>query len=99
MVAIKTQIDVEADNLADATIEGTRISVFQIVESHYYLEQSLDYIADAFNLSLAQIHTALAFYHEHKESFDQAVLDYYKENDPEFVPQVIKRMQQFGHRL
>jgi len=96
MVAIKTQIEVEADNLADATLEATRISVFQIAESHYYLEQSIDYIADAFNLTLAQIHTALAFYHEHKAIFDQAILDYYKENDPAFVPEIEKRLQELG---
>jgi len=55
-------------------IEGTRISVQQIVEHHERFHWAPEKIARAFRLSLAQVYAALTYYHEHKEEIDQ-VLD------------------------
>lgn len=55
-------------------VEGTRIRVSDIMVQHVYGDQSPEQIRAAFpHLTLAQIHSALAYYHDHKEEIHAEV--------------------------
>lgn len=56
----------------EAIIEGTRIAVWHVVEYHYKLGMSVEEIlADWDYLTPAQVFSALAYYHDHKEEIDR----------------------------
>ena len=50
-----------------ARLEGRRISVLQIAERALDLEQPPEQIADQLDVSLAEVHAALAYYYEHPD--------------------------------
>lgn len=52
-------------------IAGTRMSVAVIAEMHLQMGQSLEEIASDYNLSLASVHAALAYYYDHREEIDR----------------------------
>jgi uncharacterized protein (DUF433 family) len=54
-------------------IAGRRITVQNIVIWHERLGMSADEIASEYDLSLADIHTALAYYFDHRDEIDQAI--------------------------
>jgi uncharacterized protein (DUF433 family) len=54
-------------------IAGRRIAVQDIVIWHDRLGMSADEIASEYDLSLADIHTALAYYFSNREAIDQAI--------------------------
>lgn len=51
-------------------IEGRRISVLQVADMIREGDHSAEYVADQFDLSLAEVYTALAYYYEHPEEMD-----------------------------
>lgn len=53
-------------------VSGHRISVAMIACWHHQLGQSTEEIAVTYNLSLAQVHAALAYYYSHRDMIDQA---------------------------
>jgi uncharacterized protein (DUF433 family) len=53
-------------------VAGHRISVAMIACWHHELGQSTEEIAVTYNLSLAQVHAALAYYYSHREEIDRA---------------------------
>lgn len=53
-------------------IAGTRIAVSDVVLMHLRLGQSLEQIAGHYNVSLAALHAAMAYYYDHREEIDQA---------------------------
>ncbi|MFN8473417.1 MAG: DUF433 domain-containing protein [Anaerolineae bacterium] len=52
-------------------IAGHRITVHNIVVWHERLGRSADEIASEFDLSLADIYAALAYYFDHRETIDR----------------------------
>lgn len=55
-----------------ATIEGTRIAVWHIVDYFYKVGLSVEEIlADWDYLTPAQVFSALAYYHDHQEEIDR----------------------------
>lgn len=50
-----------------ARLDGRRVSVFQIGEMHTVAGDTPEEIADQLSLSLADVHTALAYYYEHPD--------------------------------
>lgn len=55
-----------------AIIEGTRIAVWHIVGYYYKVGMSIDEILmDWDYLTPAQVFSALAYYHDHKDEIDQ----------------------------
>jgi uncharacterized protein (DUF433 family) len=65
-------VKVEGVNGGAATIEGTRIAVWHIVEYYYKVGLSVEEIfADWDYLKPAQVFSALAYYHDHKEEVDE----------------------------
>ena len=54
-------------------ISGRRISVADVAVWHEQLRLSADEIAAEYDLSLAEIHAALAYYFDHREDVDRAI--------------------------
>ena len=50
-----------------ARLEGRRISVYGIGESYVEVGTSPEEIADQLDISLAEVHAALAYYYEHPD--------------------------------
>ena len=61
-------------------IAGHRITVQNIVIWHEWMGRTVDEIANDYNLSLADVYAALAYYHDHREEIDKSIKD-----DEEFV--------------
>lgn len=56
----------------DATIEGTRIAVWHVVDYYYKVGMTVEeFLADWDYLNPASVFSALAYYHDHKEEIDQ----------------------------
>ncbi len=56
-------------------IAGRRITVQNIMIWHERMGRSADEIADDYDLSLAEIYAALAYYFDHREEVDASVAD------------------------
>ncbi len=54
-------------------ISGHRITVQQIATWHERLGQSVDDIATEYDLSLSDVHAALAYYFDHREAIDRSL--------------------------
>ena len=55
-----------------AVIEGTRIAVWHIVGYYYKVGMSVeDIVAEWYYLTPAQVFSALAYYHDHKQEIDE----------------------------
>ncbi len=54
-------------------IVGTTLTVEDIAITMIYHQQDPDGIAEWYNLSLAQVHAALAYYYTHKEEIDASM--------------------------
>lgn len=61
-------------------IAGHRISVQNIVIWHEWMGHTVDEIANDYNLRIADVYAALAYYHDHREEIDKDIKD-----DDEFV--------------
>jgi uncharacterized protein (DUF433 family) len=56
-------------------LAGRRISVEDIAVWHERMGKSVDEIAAEYDLSLAEVHAALAYYFDHKAEIDQQLAD------------------------
>lgn len=56
-------------------IAGTRITVADVAIMYLRMGQSLVEIAGKYQLSLAAVHAAIAFYYDHKALIDQQIWD------------------------
>jgi uncharacterized protein (DUF433 family) len=56
-----------------ARIAGRRISVEDIAIWHVRLGKTVDEICAEFNLSLAEVHAALAYYYDHQSEIERAI--------------------------
>lgn len=54
-------------------IAGTRITVADVAIMYLQMGQSLEEIAGKYQLSLASVHAAMAFYYDHREEIDQRI--------------------------
>ena len=54
-------------------IAGRRIAVQHIVVWHDRLRMTADEIATEYDLSLADVYTALAYYHDHQDDINAAI--------------------------
>ncbi len=53
-------------------IAGTRITVADVALMYGRLGHSLEEIAGTYDLSLASVYAAMAYYHDHRSEIDQA---------------------------
>ena len=56
-------------------VAGTRITVEDIVLMHLRLGLSLVEIAGKYDLPLAPVHTAMAYYYDHQDDIDRSIAD------------------------
>lgn len=54
-------------------IAGRRITVADVAIMYLRMGQSLEEIAGKYQLSLASVHAAMAFYYDHQEEIDQRI--------------------------
>jgi uncharacterized protein (DUF433 family) len=72
-------------------IAGTTLMVQDVAAYHIYRKFTPEIIADQLQLSLAQVHAALAYYYAHQDDIDAQL-----EADLEFARQA--KEQGLGHR-
>lgn len=68
-------------------IAGHRITVQNVAIWHEWLGRSVDEIATEYNLSIADVYAALAYYHDHRKEIDKNIKD-----DEEFVEALRKEI-------
>jgi uncharacterized protein (DUF433 family) len=54
-------------------IVGTTLRVTDLVMAHLFHQRTADEIASDYELSLAQVYAALAYYYEHKAELDEDI--------------------------
>ncbi len=54
-------------------IVGTRFSVGDVVILHYHMGFSVEEIAGKFEIAPAAVHSALAYYHDHRDAIDRSL--------------------------
>jgi len=69
-------------------IAGTRITVADIVLMHRRLGRALEEIAGTYDLPIAGVYAAMAYYYDHKDEIDhsldeeEALAEAFKQNNP-----------------
>lgn len=69
-------------------IAGTRITVADIVLMHRRLGRALEEIAGTYDLPIASVYAAMAYYYDHKNEIDgsldeeEALAEAFKQNNP-----------------
>ena len=56
-------------------LAGTRLSVADVLLMHLRLGQTLEEIAGKYNVLLASLHEAMAFYYDHRDEVDRSIED------------------------
>jgi len=56
-------------------VTGTRIKVHDVVAAHFFGKSSVEWIAENFDISPAQIYAALSYYYDHKEQIDREIAE------------------------
>ncbi|MGH9380411.1 MAG: DUF433 domain-containing protein [Thermoanaerobaculia bacterium] len=54
-------------------IAGTRLTVADVILMHLRLGQSTEEIAGTYDLALAAVHAALAYYYDHRADVDRSI--------------------------
>ena len=69
-----THIEFSADTRGGKPrIAGTRITVADVVLMHRRLDRALEEIAGTYDLPLAAVYAAMAYYYDHKNEIDQSL--------------------------
>jgi uncharacterized protein (DUF433 family) len=79
-------------------IAGTRITVADVVIMRFRQNQSLEEIAGVYDLPLASVHAAMAYYYDHREEIDkgieedEAFADEARRNNPSLLREKLRTM-------
>jgi len=79
-------------------VKGTRITVEDIVVMHLRLGQSIEEIAGNFNLPLAAVHAAMAYYYDHRAEIEKSIDDdftfaeAFRRNNPSLLREKLKAL-------
>lgn len=79
-------------------IAGTRITVEDIVLMHLRLGKSLEQIAGDFDLPLAAVYAAMAYYYDHRDAIDRsleediAFAEAFRKNNPSLLREKLKTL-------
>ncbi len=93
---IETSSDVRSGK---PRISGTRITVEDIAVMHLKLGMSLIEIAGVYELSLAQVYAAMAYYFEHREDIDkrmeeeEALIQEYQRNHTSILQTKLEQLR------
>ncbi len=80
-------------------IKGTRIAVIDIVNRYLEMEESLEDIAQDYNLSLASVYSAMAYYYDHREEIEirraegEAFAQEFTQNHPSLLQEKLKKLK------
>ena len=80
-------------------ISGTRMTVSDIAVMHLQLGQSVDEIAAAYDLPLAAVHAALAYYYDHRDDIeaqiqaDEAFVAAFRRQNPSLLQARLRRLR------
>jgi uncharacterized protein (DUF433 family) len=80
-------------------LAGTRITVADVAIMYLRMGQSLEEIAGKYQLSLAAVYAAIAFYYDHKELIDcqiqddEAFVDAFMRNNPSKLQEKLKTLR------
>lgn len=79
-------------------ISGTRITVADVVLMHLRLGQSLAEIAGKYDLSMAALYAAVAYYYDHQPEIDQSIeedvafAEAFRRNNPSPLQEKLKAL-------
>lgn len=80
-------------------IAGTRITVADISIMHLRLGQSLEEIAGKYDLALADVHAAMAYYYDHRSEVDadiesdEAFAEAFQQKNPSLLQAKLKALR------
>jgi uncharacterized protein (DUF433 family) len=80
-------------------IAGRRITVDDIVIMHRRLGQSVEEIAGKYDVTLADVHAALAYYYDHQAEVDRlieaddTVIEAFQRNNPSKLQEKLKALR------
>jgi uncharacterized protein (DUF433 family) len=80
-------------------LSGTRITVSDVVIWHLRLGQPLEEVAARYDLSLAAVYAAMAYYFDHKAEIDEEIessRSYYDQRKKASVSLVNQKLQAMG---
>jgi len=81
-------------------LSGTRLTVADLVVLHWRLGQSLEEIAGKYDLSLAAVYAAMAYYYDHRTEIDRSIeedsafAEAFRHNNPSLLQE---RLKALGH--
>ncbi|MFN8455241.1 MAG: DUF433 domain-containing protein [Anaerolineae bacterium] len=84
-------------------LANTRLTVADIVLMHLRLGQSLEEIAGKYELSLAAVYAAMAYYHDHRVAIDQSIeedvafAEAFRHNNPSPLQDKLKALRGIGN--
>ena len=100
MTTLNQHIEVSPDvRNGRPRIAGRRITVDDIVIMHRRLGQSVEEIAGKYDVTLADVHAALAYYYDHQAEVDRlietddAVVEAFKRNNPSKLQEKLKALR------
>jgi uncharacterized protein (DUF433 family) len=100
MTTLNQHIEVSPDvRNGRPRIAGRRITVDDIVIMHRRLGQSVEEIAGKYDVTLADVHAALAYYYDHQADVDRlietddAVIEAFKRNNPSKLQEKLKALR------
>ncbi len=67
-------------------IDGHRVRVSDIAVMHVHQGESVEQIAESYQLGLAQIHAALAYYFDHEDEIEREI-----RLDDEMIDEILRR--------
>jgi uncharacterized protein (DUF433 family) len=79
-------------------IAGTRITVADIVLMHRRLGRALEEISGTYDLPLAAVYAAMAYYYDHKDEIDrsldeeEALAEAFKKNNPSLLREKLEAL-------
>jgi uncharacterized protein (DUF433 family) len=79
-------------------ISGTRITVADVVLMHRRLGRALEEIAGTYDLPIAAVYAAMAYYYDHKDEIDQgldeekALAEAFKQNNPSLLREKLEAL-------
>ena len=99
-VVLHTHIEITPDVRGGRPrVADTRIAVADIVLMHLRLGQSLEEIAGRYDLPLAGVYAAMAYYHDHRHEIDsnieedQAFAEAFRHNNPSPLQEKLKNLK------
>ena len=99
-VKLNRHIDITPDvRGGKPRIAGTRITVADVVIMHRRMGQSLEEIAGKYNLSLAALYAAMAYYYDNQAEIDQSIqddvafVDAFMRNNPSRLQEKLKALK------